>query len=189
MGSEISPIEITEADTTPVVAASIAPTNTTAIASPPRNGPNTWPIVSSRSSAMPDRSSTSPIRVKNGTASSVSLEIMPNTRCGKAWNSAGLSRSSSMPTRPYRIPLAASANATGKPSSKNSTSVANMIGARLAIRNSMISGLRGYYVVLARSPRAPAPRGRSPRPAAPRRSCCPRARSGPDTARARTRCT
>ena len=84
MGREMRPIEITEADTTPVVAASMAPTNTTAIARPPRSVPKSWPMVSSRSSAMPERSSTRPISVKNGTASSVSLEMMPNTRCGSA---------------------------------------------------------------------------------------------------------
>src|SRR3546814_3042230 len=88
---------------------------------------------------MPERSSTSPISVKNGTASSVSLATMPNTRCGSAWNSDALNSPSSMPTRPYRMPLAASANATGKPSSKNTTSVPNMIGARFAMKNSMRS--------------------------------------------------
>ncbi len=89
MGSEIRPIEITEADTTPVVAASMAPTRMTAIARPPRSGPNSWPTVSSRSSAMPERSRISPMKVKNGTASRDSLPITPNTRCGRAWNSAG----------------------------------------------------------------------------------------------------
>ncbi|KAG1250254.1 hypothetical protein G6F68_012901 [Rhizopus microsporus] len=44
--------------------------------------------------------------------------MMPNTRCGSAWNSEELSRPSSMPTRPNRIPLAARANATGKPSNR-----------------------------------------------------------------------
>jgi hypothetical protein len=39
--------------------------------------PNNCPIVSSRSSAMPDRSSTSPMNVKKGIASSVSLFITP----------------------------------------------------------------------------------------------------------------
>src|SRR3954468_18751339 len=39
MGREISPIEITEAATTPVVAASSAPTKITANARPPRSGP------------------------------------------------------------------------------------------------------------------------------------------------------
>ncbi len=86
---------------------------------------------------MPERSSTSPISVKNGTASSVSLAMMPNTRCGSAWNSAGVSRPSSMPISPYRMPLAASAKATGKPSSRNTTRVANMMGARLAMKKSI----------------------------------------------------
>src|ERR1041384_6743372 len=55
IGSEIRPIEITEAATTPVVAASKAPTKMTAKASPPRSGPNSWTTVSSRSSAIPLR--------------------------------------------------------------------------------------------------------------------------------------
>ena len=75
-------MEITDAATTPVVAASMAPTSTTASARPPRSGPNTWPTVSSRSSAMPLRSRISPMRVKKGTASRVSLLMMPMRRCG-----------------------------------------------------------------------------------------------------------
>ena len=77
IGSEINPIEMTEAATTPVVAASSAPTKMTAKASPPLSEPKSWPIVSSRSSAMPERSRINPISVKNGTASSVSLFMMP----------------------------------------------------------------------------------------------------------------
>ncbi|MNS57336.1 hypothetical protein D3C72_902190 [compost metagenome] len=139
MGKEIRPIEITDADTTPVVAASMAPTKTTAIARPPRTVPNNWPMVSSRSSAMPDLSSTSPMRVKNGTASKVSLAMMPKMRCGSAWNSATFKRPSSMPTSAKSMPLAARAKATGKPINRNTTSVANMMGAMFAVKNSMVS--------------------------------------------------
>jgi len=39
--------------------------------------PNNCPMVSSRSSAMPERSSTKPMKVKKGMASSVSLLITP----------------------------------------------------------------------------------------------------------------
>ena len=60
-----------------VVAASMAPTRITAIATPPRMGPNSWPTVSSRSSAMPLRSRISPMSVKNGMASRVSFCMMP----------------------------------------------------------------------------------------------------------------
>ena len=84
MGSDISPIEITDAATTPVVAASRAPTKITAKASPPRSPPNNWPMVSSRSSAMPERSSSSPMKVKNGTASRVSFDITLQMRSGSA---------------------------------------------------------------------------------------------------------
>src|SRR5690554_3922589 len=46
-------------------------------------------------------------------------------------------RLNSMATRPNKIPFAANVNATGKPSSKNKTRLANMIGARLLTINSM----------------------------------------------------
>ena len=82
MGSEISPMAMTEAATTPVVAASSAPTRMTAKARPPRTGPKSWPTVSSRSSANPDFSSTMPMKVKKGMASSVSLRITSRTRPG-----------------------------------------------------------------------------------------------------------
>ena len=113
IGSEISPIEITLAATTPVVAASSAPTKITAYARPPRIGPKSCPIVSSRSSAIPDRSRISPMNVKNGIASSVSFDITPHSRSGMAPNSEGCSSPSSIPIRPNTMPLAASANATG----------------------------------------------------------------------------
>ncbi len=113
IGSEMRPIEITDAATTPVVAASSAPTKITAYARPPRIGPNSWPIVSSRSSAIPLRSRISPMKVKNGTASSVSLDITPQIRSGSACSSEASSRPSSMPRRPKAMPTAASEKATG----------------------------------------------------------------------------
>src|SRR5690625_2455173 len=138
MGSEINPIEITEAEITPVVAASMAPTRTTAMAKPPLMGPNNCPMVSSKSSAIPDRSSTKPIRVKKGTANKVSLEIMPYIRWGNAWNKAGCIKPNSMATKPYKIPTAASVKATGKPNNKKTIKLKNMIGARLdAIKSNM----------------------------------------------------
>ena len=113
MGSEIRPIEITDAATTPVVAASMAPTRITAMARPPRIGPKSWPTVSSRSSAMPDRSSTSPMKVKNGIASSVSFCMIPKMRKGNACISEAMPGTpSSMATKPKKSPQAASENAT-----------------------------------------------------------------------------
>ena len=97
MGSEIRPIEMTAAATTPVVAASSAPTRITATAKPPRIGPNTWPTVSSRSSAMPERSRMIPMNVKKGIASRVSFCMMPNTRCGSAWKRLAPNRSTDIP--------------------------------------------------------------------------------------------
>ncbi len=62
---------------------------------------------------MPLRSSTSPMKVKNGTASKVSLAMIPNMRSGSAWNSAGCSNPSCTPRNPNDRPTAPSANATG----------------------------------------------------------------------------
>ena len=87
IGSEINPIAITLAATTPVVAASSAPTRTTAKARPPRMGPKSWPTVSKRSSAMPERSSTIPMKVKKGMARSVSFDITPHNRWGMVYKS------------------------------------------------------------------------------------------------------
>jgi hypothetical protein len=79
-GSEIIPIAVTDAPTTPVAAASSVPTRTTAIARPPRIGPKSNPIVSRRSSASPDFSSIVPMKMKKGTDSSTPLLITPNVR-------------------------------------------------------------------------------------------------------------
>ena len=80
------------------------------------------------------------MNVKKGIASSVSLFMMPpKIRSGSAWKNVGWKSPSSMPTQPKMMPLAASAKATGKPSSRKKTSDAKMIGAMLAMRNSVIS--------------------------------------------------
>src|SRR6478672_1903277 len=157
MGSEMRPIEITLAATTPVVAASSAPTKTTAYASPPRSGPNSWPIVSSRSSAMPERSRISPMNVKNGTASSVSFDITPHTRSGSAWNSVVCSRPRLRPTIPNSMPTAASENATGKPSISTMMRPMNISGAMFATSQALM--LRCSARRAMRTCRATGPRG------------------------------
>ncbi len=53
------------------------------------------------------------MKVKNGTASSVSFDMTPQMRSGSACSSVGCSRPSSMPTMPQPMPTAASENATG----------------------------------------------------------------------------
>ena len=78
-------MEITAAAITPVVAASSAPTRITAMARPPRTGPNTWATVDNRSSAMRLRSRMMPMSVKKGIASRVSFCMIPTTRSGTAW--------------------------------------------------------------------------------------------------------
>ena len=62
---------------------------------------------------MPLRSRISPMKVKNGIASSVSLDMTPQIRSGSAWNSVAWSSPNSMPRRPKPMPTAPSANATG----------------------------------------------------------------------------
>ena len=121
-------MEITAAATTPVVAANKAPTRITAIATPPRTGPNTWPTVSSRSSAMPERSRIIPMKVKNGIASKVSFCMMPKIRSGRAWNKAAGKMPASIPTKPSAKPVAARPKATGKPVNRTMNSVINIRG-------------------------------------------------------------
>jgi hypothetical protein len=71
-GSEIRPMATTVAPTIPVVAASSPPTNTTDMPRPPRTGPNSWAMVTSRSSAMRDFCSMIPMNTNSGMAISVS---------------------------------------------------------------------------------------------------------------------
>ena len=148
MGKEIKPMEITAAATTPVVAASRAPTKITAIATPPRTGPKTWPTVSSRSSAMPDFCKMMPMKVKNGIASSVSFCMMLKIRKGKAWNKEGGKMPASMPIKPKPKPQAASANATGKPVSSNVSRPPNMMGTKFCAKKVSCINVLPMIVVL-----------------------------------------
>ena len=138
IGSEIRPIEITAAATTPVVAASNAPTSTTATAKPPRTGPNTCATVSSSSSAMRLRSRIIPIKVKNGMANRVSLPMIPATRSGRAWNRTSGMSPNSIPKKPYARPVAASEKATGKPIIKKTSRPTKRTGTKLTCKNSTI---------------------------------------------------
>ena len=76
-GSEMSPMVTTVAPTMPVEAANRPPTRQTEIPSPPPKLPQSWAMVSSRSSAIFERSSTTPIKTNSGTAIRVSLDMMP----------------------------------------------------------------------------------------------------------------
>jgi len=80
---------------------------------PPFTEANTWPMVSSIASAMPLRSSTTPMKVKNGIASRVWLDMMPSTRSGSACSSCGPNAPAWMPISENARPTAASENATG----------------------------------------------------------------------------
>ena len=156
MGMAIKPMEITEAATTPVVAANKAPTNTTAIPTPPRRGPKTCPTVSSKSSAMRLRSRMMPIKVKKGMAKSVSFCMMPKTRKGKAWNRLEGNKPSSIPMKPKNKPVAAKENATGKPTNKNTSKPVNMMGTKLLVTNSIMMRLLPDGLFLVRQCPGPA---------------------------------
>ena len=67
----------TVAPTTPVDAASSAPTITTEMPSPPGRWPKTLLMVVSSCSAMPERSSITPMKMNSGTATSTSLVMKP----------------------------------------------------------------------------------------------------------------
>ena len=56
----------------PVVAAKSAPTTTTEMPTPPGIGPNSWPMVTKRSSAIFERSSMIPMKMNKGMAIRVS---------------------------------------------------------------------------------------------------------------------
>ncbi len=104
-------------------------------------------MVSSKSSAMPERSRIRPIKVKKGMASKVSLLIMPNSLLGSACKSSGLSNPNSIPIKPNSSPFAAREKATGKPDSRKTTSVMNITGAMFAIRNSVMIRLPSRRLV------------------------------------------
>ena len=84
VGSTISPMVTVVAPTMPLAAASSTPTISTAMARPPVREPNSRPMVSSRSSAICERSSITPMKMNSGIASSTSLVITPKMRCGSA---------------------------------------------------------------------------------------------------------
>src|SRR5690606_4767878 len=78
---------------------------------------------------------------------------MPKMRLGRACKSPNGRSPSSIPMNAKNKPFAASANVTGKPSSRNMTSAANISGAKLWIRNSVmprppsIGTVRGLLLV------------------------------------------
>ena len=65
----------TVAPTIPVLAARSAPTMETEIPRPPGNLPKSFPMVSSNSSAIWERSSTIPMKTNKGTAMRISLTM------------------------------------------------------------------------------------------------------------------
>ena len=79
-GSDNRPIVTTVAPTMPVLAANNAPTAVTASPKPPGARPNRSDKPSSNVSAMRERSNVTPMQMKSGTATSVWLVMIPNSR-------------------------------------------------------------------------------------------------------------
>ena len=115
----------TVAPTIPVLAASNMPISVTEIPSPPRRLPRRALIVSSKSSAMRARSSVTPMKTNKGTATSISLVIIPNRRLGSPNSRASLKLPPSTP-RPAKISaVPPSDSATGKPASSTRITTPN----------------------------------------------------------------
>ena len=120
-GSEMTPMATTLAPTTPVDAASRAPTRIVEMAIPPLTSPNRKPIDSSRRSARLDFCSTMPMKMNSGIAIRIVLFMIDQMRCGISAKIDGPSDS-----RPKNTATPPKVNATGKPTSSNRSATANM---------------------------------------------------------------
>ena len=109
----------------PVLAASNMPTSVTEIPRPPRKLPNSPLRVSSSSSAMRARSSVTPMNTNSGTATSVSLLMMPKMRFGSPSNRASLKLPPRTPNAAKIKAVPPSVKATGKPASNTTMTVRN----------------------------------------------------------------
>ena len=91
-GSEIRPMATTLAPTTPVEAASRAPTRMVEMASPPGNPPNNRPMEVSSCSASLVRCSTTPMKMNRGTAINtvfcITLMILKGMKANRSMPSA-----------------------------------------------------------------------------------------------------
>ena len=125
VGNDNSPIVTTVAPTMPVLAASNMPTIVTEIPSPPRRLPNSRLKVSSSSSAILARSRVTPMNTNRGTATSVSLVMMPKIRFGSPDNSASLKTPVTTPAAANSNAVPPSVKATGKPASSTTMTVRN----------------------------------------------------------------
>ena len=114
---QADPMVTTVAPTIPVEAASSAPTRHTEYPNPPRTGPNSAPIVLSKSSAIFERSSVTPMNMNSGTAISTSLRMIENIRCGNALRKDASKTPAPVAMNANSSEPPAKLNATGKPNS------------------------------------------------------------------------
>ena len=112
-GNDIKPIVTTVAPTIPVLAARRAPTNIIDIDKPPFVFLNAAAIFSSIFAAMPDFSRTVPMYINNGTASNVTLFIIPKTLIGILLRMVGSNMPKGIQTTAKSIDIPASVKATG----------------------------------------------------------------------------
>ncbi len=127
VGSDSRPMVTTVAPTMPVLAAIRAPTSITARPSPPGTRCKICASACSNWSASRERSSITPMKTNTGTATRVSLLMMPNTRLGNASRKTASKVPVAMPMPANNRATPASVNATGKPAISASATPANRV--------------------------------------------------------------
>ncbi len=128
-GSASTPIVTTVAPTIPVLAANSAPTTITDMPRPPVRFPSPLAMAVSSSSAILARSKVTPMRMKSGTATSVSLVMVPNIRPESAATKLASKCPAITPTAAKSSAVPASVSATGKPKSSNTQTLPNSASA------------------------------------------------------------
>jgi hypothetical protein len=115
IGKDIKPIVTTVAPTMPVLAASKAPTIIIDTDNPPLIPLKAFAIFSSIFAAIPDFSRIVPIKINRGTASNVTLFIIPKILIGILLKIVGSKISKGMQINANIIDTPARVSATGKP--------------------------------------------------------------------------
>ena len=128
-GSARTPIVTTVAPTIPVLAAKSAPTMMTAMPNPPVRLPKAFAIAVSSSSAILARSSVTPIKINKGTATSVSLVMVPKIRPDKAATKLASKWPAMTPNEAKSNAVPPKVSATGKPKSSRTQTLAKRASA------------------------------------------------------------
>ena len=118
MGRDINPIVTTVAPTIPVLAASKAPTTIIEIDKPPLTLLKANAIFFNILAAMPDFSRIVPIKINNGTASKVTLFIIPKILIGMLLKMVGSNIPKGMQINANKIDIPPKVKATGYPAKR-----------------------------------------------------------------------